>query len=320
MKTEYKLLTYEGDNGEARAGILIDGRVFDAATALSEVGETQFKTLAVIDLLGEWDAFRPMLEKVAARVAQSDSAAGMGVAVNDVTLLAPILFPNVVFGAGANFSDHVEEMRRAFNLPAEASPRENGGNPWFFVKSPTRSVIANPGATIELPAYAKSVDYEIELAAVIGRRARNVTAAEALDYVAGYTVANDLSARDGLRRTNFSEQSPFRFDWVSHKCFDRSCPIGPWISPAEFVGDPQALGMKLWLNGEIRQSGSTSSMIFSVAEQIAFLSTRTTLEPGDIILTGTPAGVGAARGEFLKSGDVVKMWIEKIGEMTQSFV
>ncbi|SDI69780.1 2-keto-4-pentenoate hydratase/2-oxohepta-3-ene-1,7-dioic acid hydratase (catechol pathway) [Paraburkholderia steynii] len=320
MKTEYKLLTYADDEGIPRGGLLIGSRIFDAATTLNRVHQTKFESLSVLDVLREWDTFIPLLDMVATRVEDEPEVSAHGMDVANTKLLAPIQFPDAIFGAGANFSDHVEEMRRAFSLPEEPSPRENGGSPWFFIKSPTPRVIVGPGAQVKLPAYAKSVDYEVELAAVIGRSARNVSASEALGYVAGYTIANDLSARDGLWRTNFSERSPFRFDWVSHKCFDGSCPIGPWITPAKFVGDPQELEMKLWLNEEIRQDGSTSSMIFSVAEQVAFLSSRTTLQPGDIILTGTPAGVGSARGEFLKAGDSVRIWIEKIGEMRHSLV
>ncbi|TAL98738.1 MAG: fumarylacetoacetate hydrolase family protein [Paraburkholderia sp.] len=320
MKTEYKLLTYADDEGIPHGGLLIGSRIFDAATTLNRVHQTKFESLSVLDVLREWDTFIPLLDMVATTVEGEPEVSAHGMDVANTKLLAPIQFPDAIFGAGANFSDHVEEMRRAFNLPEEPSPRENGGSPWFFIKSPTPRVIVGPGAQVKLPAYAKSVDYEVELAAVIGRSARNVSASEALGYVAGYTIANDLSARDGLWRTNFSERSPFRFDWVSHKCFDGSCPIGPWITPAKFVGDPQELEMKLWLNEEIRQDGSTSSMIFSVAEQVAFLSSRTTLQPGDIILTGTPAGVGSARGEFLKAGDSVRIWVEKIGEMRHSLV
>jgi 2-keto-4-pentenoate hydratase/2-oxohepta-3-ene-1,7-dioic acid hydratase in catechol pathway len=320
MKVEYKLLTYADKEQQPRGGILVDEKVFDVTAALNAACSTTFETLSVLDILSDWNKFVPLLDSAAWWATSEGFASDQGVGIESVSLLAPVQYPNAVFGAGANFSDHVEEMRRAFNLAPEPSPRENDGKPWFFIKSPTRSVVADPDAQIKLPAYGKSVDYEIELAAVIGRPARNVTAAEALDYVAGYTIANDLSARDGLRRTNFSQQSPFHFDWISHKCFDGSCPIGPWITPAEFIGDPQSLKMKLWVNERIRQDGSTSSMIFSVAEQIAFLSSRATLRPGDIILTGTPAGVGAARGEFLQSGDEVRLWIEKIGEMKQSFV
>jgi 2-keto-4-pentenoate hydratase/2-oxohepta-3-ene-1,7-dioic acid hydratase in catechol pathway len=156
----------------------------------------------------------------------------------------------------------------------------------------------------------------VELAAVIGKPAKNVPIARALSYVAGYTIANDLSARDRGRRPHIPDTSPFKADWVAHKSFDGSCPLGPWIVPASDIKDPQKLGLKLWVNGVLKQDSNTSQMIFNLAEQIAHLSSRLTLHPGDLVLTGTPAGVGAGRGEFLKAGDTVKLWIEKIGEIS----
>ncbi len=169
-----------------------------------------------------------------------------------------------------------------------------------------------------MPRYARNVDWEIELAAVIGRPARNVPLERALDHVAGYTIANDLSARDAGRRGPVPDLSPFKWDWTSHKSFEGSCPLGPWIVPAAAIGDPQALGLKLWVNDVLKQDSNTGKMIFTTAEQIAHLSTRITLHPGDLVLTGTPAGVGAGRGEFLKAGDVVKLSIEKIGTLTNT--
>ena len=133
---------------------------------------------------------------------------------------------------------------------------------------------------------------------MIGRPAKHVPMEKALSYVAGYTVANDLSARDRGRRPHIADTSPFKADWVAHKSFDGSCPLGPWIVPASDIKDPQNLAIKLWVNGEIKQDSNTGKMIFNLAEQIAHLSSRLTLHPGDLILTGTPAGVGAGRGEY----------------------
>jgi len=162
------------------------------------------------------------------------------------------------------------------------------------------------------------VDWEGELTAVIGKTAKNVPSESALDYVAGYTIANDLSARDLTTRPNVPAGSPFQYDWVGQKSFDSSCPLGPWIVPAAAIPDPQSLGIKLWVNDVLKQDSHTRMMIFTLAEQIAHLSTRITLYPGDLILTGTPAGVGLARHEFLKPGDVVRVWIEQIGTLTNS--
>src|SRR6202040_488279 len=139
---------------------------------------------------------------------------------------------------------------------------------------------------------------------------------KALSYVAGYTAANDLSARDRGRPAHVADTSPFKADWVAHKSFDGSCLVGPWIVPASDIPDPQNLGLKLWVNDVLKQASNTGQMIFNLAEQIAHLSSRLTLHPGDLILTGAPAGGGVGRGEFLKAGDVVKIWIERIGSLT----
>ena len=205
-------------------------------------------------------------------------------------------------------------MNARHGKPPDPDPHTLGLNSWHFIKA-ARS-LANPGATVKVSNYSEQMDWEAELAAVIGRPAKHVPIAKALGYVAGYTVANDLSARDRGRRPHIADTSPFKADWVAHKSFDGSCPLGPWIVPASDIKDPQNLGIKLWVNGVIKQDSNTSKMIFNLAEQIAHLSSRLTLHPGDLILTGTPAGVGAGRGEFLKAGDVVKVWIEKIGEIS----
>jgi 2-keto-4-pentenoate hydratase/2-oxohepta-3-ene-1,7-dioic acid hydratase in catechol pathway len=155
----------------------------------------------------------------------------------------------------------------------------------------------------------------VELVAVIGRTAKDVSVADALDYVAGYTIANDLSARDAMRREKVPAATPFHYDWVSQKCFDGSCPLGPWIVPASQIGDPHKLAIKLWVNDELMQDSNTGKMIFDTAEQIAMLSSRVTLHPGDLVLTGTPAGVGAGRNEFLQPGDRVEIEIEGLGRL-----
>jgi len=154
---------------------------------------------------------------------------------------------------------------------------------------------------------------------VIGRTARNVKAADALDYVAGYTIANDLSARDFVARPGIAADSPFRFDWLSHKGFDGACPMGPWIVPARYIANPHKLDLKLWIGDELMQDSTTSYMIFDIGEQIEEISARATMHPGDVILTGTPSGVGMTRGRFLKPGERLRLWIEGIGELKHGF-
>jgi 2-keto-4-pentenoate hydratase/2-oxohepta-3-ene-1,7-dioic acid hydratase in catechol pathway len=208
-------------------------------------------------------------------------------------------------------------MARASGRAPEPDPHTLGLKPWHFLKA-GRSTLAAAGDTVRITGLSKTMDWEIELAAVIGRAAKNVPLDQALDNVAGYTIANDLSARDMGRRPHVPDTAPFKFDWVAHKNFDGSCPLGPWIVPREDIPDPQKLGLKLWVNDVIKQDSNTGQMIFTLAEQIEHLSSRITLQPGDVILTGTPAGVGAARPEFLKAGDVVKLWIENIGTLTNT--
>jgi len=234
--------------------------------------------------------------------------------IAQVKLLAPIPRPGAIYCAGSNYADHALEMSKLHNRPVEPDPHTQGLKPWHFIKS--SHAVAAPGDTIDITAASKTMDWEVELAAVIGRPAKNVSIEKALDYVAGYTICNDLSARDMGRRPHIGETSPFKADWTSHKSFDGSCPMGPWIVPASEVGDPQNLGLKLWVNDILKQDSNSKDMIFNLAEQIERLSNGMTLHPGDLILTGTPAGVGSARGEFLKAGDVVKIWIEKIGTLT----
>ena len=227
--------------------------------------------------------------------------------------MAPLRFPSAIYCAGANYADHAAEMAKKEGNPPPVDPHTLGHKAWHFLKA--AGAITDPGATVHISSYAKSMDWEIELAAVIGRQGKDIPQLKALSYVAGYTIANDLSARDRGRRAGVPDASPFKWDWTKHKTFEGSCPLGPWIVPASDIGDPQKLGLKLWVNGVLKQDSNTGKMIFNLAEQIAHLSSRITLHPGDLILTGTPAGVGTGRGEFLKAGDTVKLWIEKLGEI-----
>jgi 2-keto-4-pentenoate hydratase/2-oxohepta-3-ene-1,7-dioic acid hydratase in catechol pathway len=306
----YKLLSYQAGR-TARAGVLIGGAVYDAARLTGTPAWS-----SVLAVLQGWPAATRRLAQ-AARAITSGKRRARGVPLARVRLLAPVLYPGAIFCAGANYTDHVLEMARAQNLPPPRDPHELGLAPWHFIKT-SRGSVVGPGARVALPRYSQMVDWEIELAAVIGRPAKDVTIEQALDCVAGYTIGNDLSARDAMRRPHLPDASPFKIDWLSQKCFDGSCPLGPWITPASEIPDPQKLGMKLWVNDALMQDSSTSQMIFTTAEQIAHLSTRVTLQPGDLVLTGTPAGVGMGRGRFLKSGDTVRLWIDGIGEMSHA--
>ena len=300
---EFKLLSYQAA-GAARAGVLVEDRVYDASALTGNSGYA-----AMLGILQDWKAAHALLKKKSFNPGKAKS-----IPLKKTKLLAPVPVPGAIFCAGANYTDHMEEMARAEGRPPGPNMKELGEKPWHFIKTPAS--IAGPGAVVKLPAYSKAVDWEIELAAVIGRTAKNVPAAKALDYVAGYTIANDLSARDVMKREKVAAAAPFKFDWLSQKCFDGACPLGPWIVPAAQIRDPHKLALKLWIGEELMQDSNTSRMIFDTAEQIEMLSSRVTLRPGDLVLTGTPAGVGMPRGRFLKPGETLRLWIESIGEMT----
>jgi 2-keto-4-pentenoate hydratase/2-oxohepta-3-ene-1,7-dioic acid hydratase in catechol pathway len=297
----YRLLTFAAPEGP-RGGVAIGDAVYDLAQATGHG--------AVLDALDDWARAATALADFAA------APKGQSHVLDGIELLPPVLYPRAIYCAGANYSDHVANMARIQNMPPEPDPHEAGLLPWHFVKV-SRSAVGHRG-TVAVPS--PKLDWEIELAAVIGRTMREVSLDDALAGVAGYTVANDLSARDRGARDGVRIQSPFRYDWIAHKSFDGSCPLGPWIVPAADVGDPQKLALKLWVNDVLKQDSNTASMIFTTAEQIAHLSHRITLYPGDVVLTGTPAGVGAESGVFLAPGDVVRASIERIGELETRFV
>jgi len=303
----YKLVTYRAAQG-TRAGVVVDEEVFDIAGL---TGRSFYETM--LGVLNDWEHAQAVLDTAATEVNNSKIK---GLPLEQIKLLTPVLYPSSIFCAGANYVDHMLEMAKVQNIKPDPDPRTLGLKPWHFIKA-SRSVVETQ-STIPLPAYSRMVDWEAELAVVIGRPAKNVPLDKALDYVAGYTIANDLSARDFSTRPHVPDTSPFKYDWVSQKSFDAACPVGPWIIPAKEIADPQNLGIKLWVNDVLKQDSHTSKMIFSVSDQIAHLSTRITLHPGDLILTGTPAGVGLAKKEFLKAGDGVRVWIEQIGTLTNT--
>lgn len=245
------------------------------------------------------DALREML--AAGIDVVSAPAVDASVALDGSRLLSPVREPQKIIAIGLNYADHARE-----------SGVEPPANPMMFVK--TANSIVGPGDPIVLdPALSTQVDYEVELAAVIGRRARHVPVAAALDHVFGYTVCNDVSARDA----QFSDGQ-----WVRAKSFDSFCPLGPWIVTADEIPDPQALPIRCRVNGRTVQDSSTAEMIFGVAELISYLSHSLTLEPGDVIATGTPYGVGFARTPpvFLQPGDDVEVEVEGIGTLRNPVV
>lgn len=301
----YKLLGYRDHDGNPRAGLCDDSeQVWDI---VSLTGDSRYNDMRVV--MGELSSLDALFSKGQRPVQPVGK-------IDELKILAPFSEPGAIFCAAANFVDHMMAMAKKLGIAPEADPRKLDVKPYHFLKA-GRQCLVGDAATVTIPEYAKTMDWEIELAAIIGTPAHNVSAEDALDHVAGYAIANDLSCRDRdlMKRTNVPDGSLFRTDFIGMKVFDGSCPLGPWIVPASQVKDPQNLDMRLWLNDELMQNSSTSKMVFSTAEQISFLSTRMTLLPGDIILTGTPAGTGAEQDRFLKPGDQLKCWIDGMGEL-----
>jgi len=242
------------------------------------------------------EAGEPALE-----VARGAVASGQGrLALADVELASPLLRPPKILAVGLNYADHVAE-----------TGRDQPKYPMIFNKQSTSA--HPPYAPFHLPRASEKVDYEGELAVVIGKRCRHVPRARAADVVAGYTVANDVSVRDWQIRVP---------TFTMGKSFDTHCPLGPWIVTPDEVGDPHALELKTWVNGELRQSSNTKQLIFDCYMLIEHLSTAFTLEPGDVLCTGTPGGVGVARKPslYLVAGDVVKVAIAGIGEIENAVI
>jgi 2-keto-4-pentenoate hydratase/2-oxohepta-3-ene-1,7-dioic acid hydratase in catechol pathway len=292
-----KIVAFTAKNGSVDSGyrlgaLMADGQNILDFSIIDEVRELLDKSpLSLYDLDG------PVLKNAAALLEKSTSS---GVKrLNDVKLVAPVPRPGKVICIGLNYRDHAAES----NMPIPS-------NPILFSKFATS--IVGHDETVTLPVRSEKVDYEAELVAVIGRKARNVPVEKAYDYVLGYTCFNDLSARD------------FQFadvQWQRGKSADGFGPMGQYIATKDEIPDPQNLSIKLRLNGETMQNSTTGQMIFGVPELVSFISETITLEPGDVIATGTPPGVGFARKPpvFLKKGDVTEVEIQGLGILTTKY-
>lgn len=279
------------------ACLSVDGKDY-SITALCQRLNAPALPNSVFELLANWDENLSKLSHLAGQAAAHPDLILNGC---DATL-PPILYPGKILCAGANYYDHLQEM----GVPAEKKDQR-----LFFFFKPVRQAAIGDGQFAPIPKNCQKYDWEIELAMVIGKHAKNLSLDNAMEHVAGYTIAIDLSARDFAR----APEQFYKFDWVAAKANDASCPIGPALVPACFVDDPQNLSLQLELNGQIKQDANTSGMIFDLREQLVRLSEIMTLEPGDVVLTGTPAGVGAARGEFLAPGDQLRAHISGLGTL-----
>jgi 2-keto-4-pentenoate hydratase/2-oxohepta-3-ene-1,7-dioic acid hydratase in catechol pathway len=253
------------------------------------------------DALSNWDHWCAVMAGVSA-----DGISENGwLAEADVTFLPSVPDPSAIYCAAANYHDHVKEMSSTVGI----GPMRD---PMHFLTPP--ATLAAHRQPVARPAACERFDWEVELAVIIGKPAANISAADANDVIAGYAVANDLSVRDFARREDF----PFFPDWLRMKGYTGCLPLGPAIIPACFVPDPMGLDLLLSVNGVQRQASNTRNMIFSIAEQIEYLSGIVPLRPGDIVLTGTPAGTGNAWGTYLSPGDVVVAGIEGLGRLETS--
>jgi len=313
---KYQLFTYVDADGVPAPGLWLDDKPYALRSVLRGQG---MRWQSVDDMLTDWAQADDLLQALADSWAAQPQQAQAHALPQKVCYLPPLTRCGVIYAAGANYHDHVQAMARALNMALNVDPKKDGLPPWHFLKA-GQATLTGHQADVPFPAHTEKLDWEAELAVIMGKRAINVTVDAALTYVAGYSCANDLSARDNLTRPQVDASSPFRFDWLGHKCFTGSCPLGPFITPARHVASPENLGIKLWLNGELRQDSNTANHIYSVAEHISYLSQRLALMPGDVLLTGTPAGVGMETGVFLKRGDVMRVWIEELGELETRIV
>jgi 2-keto-4-pentenoate hydratase/2-oxohepta-3-ene-1,7-dioic acid hydratase in catechol pathway len=277
------------------AMIELDGRV-GPAVVLPEGG--------FVDLAGRglpWRDVEELIEAGDEGLRDAESVAGSGgPGIDSARLLCPLSRPEKIMCIGKNYADHCRELGSA--LPEM---------PVLFAKY--RNALAGPGEEIRLPSASKMVDYEAELAVVIGARCKDISPEEALSFVFGYTCANDLTMRDAQKADG---------QWTRAKSPDSFCPLGPWIVTADEIADPHRLSIRLTLNGKLMQESNTEQMVFGVAELVSYLSSTMTLQPGDLLLTGTPPGVGAGRDPqvFLKKGDRVSVELEGIGTLENRMV
>lgn len=275
----------------------------------------------VLALLEDWDAIFPRL----AEAAEDASRFAGAPALEGLRIDAPCV-PRQIFCTGANYRKHViglimgdpsmrtaeheglsDEERRA-RAEAMMDERAKASLPFCFIKLP--SCVVGPNDAVVLPRNVEKPDWELELAVVIGRRARHVSPEEAMDYVAGYAIANDVTAREHIFRR---DGSAIGADWLSGKCFPTFLPFGPMIVPKRFVPDPYSLNIRLAVNSQLFQDESTADMMIGIERQVAYLSDRVELLPGDVICTGSPYGNGSAFGIYLKPGDVMEGTITGLG-------
>ena len=282
-------------NGAQGFGVLREDGTLVAPTDLK-------RWSSPLELLEDWPAAEAVLRDLDTRNAPL---------VSFDALLPPLQWPRKVICAGVNYRKHMREM--GGEIP------ETGWRPFFFLKAPTTSVIGPRDPIVISSAARARYDWEAELAVVIGVKGKNIDPERAGFHAAAYCVCNDITAR-GYHKRDAVPADAFRYDWFAAKSMEGSLPLGPGLTPAFLVPDPQDLRLRLWVNGELQQDESTADMVCPVAELIAAASEVVTLEPGDVIATGTPSGVGASRGLYLRGGDVVRVTIDGLGTLENTVI
>lgn len=300
-----RLATVSTTEGARSVALLSDDRVLDIQKASRDVPGAAGHALragtiqAIID--GGPDTLAALRDIIAA---SSNGGQRDAVFADGTSFMAPLHAPRKnIFCVGRNYAEHIAEGERAQNAKIGITD-----HPVYFTK-PATAVVGHEGDVLLFPSVSEAIDYEVELAVVIGKVGRNIPKENAYDHVFGYTILNDITARDVQRRHGGQ--------YFKGKGLDGSCPIGPWIVTADEIADPQNLAIRLSVNGELRQDGRTQDMIFDIPTLIASLSEGMTLEPGDILATGTPSGVGYAMDppQFLKAGDTIVCDIAGIGQL-----
>ena len=327
MATPFSLGTFSIAGCPPFAGVVIDNRVI-AVTALQplceELGRPLSSPETVFGLLQAWDRNFPVLRACIADLDLTGAHTVESLKLDAVKVHAPVLYPRQIFCAGANYRQHVIDIAVAQGHGADDTmsleerqayaadmmdERIASGSPYVFTKIP--SAITGPYDPVVLPADSAQADWELELGVIIGRAARHVPRTEALNYIAGYTIVNDLTSRDKVYRPDLKAIGS---DWLLSKSSPSFLPMGPHLLPTAFVPDPQQLHITLKLNGQVMQDECTDDMIFGVARLIEYISHHVQLWPGDLICTGSPRGNGMHYNRFLRPGDVLEGRISGLGK------
>lgn len=307
-----RLCTYQVESAAPRLGLVVEQSIVDVAETGARAGDSTLADIeALQDALVRPEAMAAMRELE--RMVTERAIAATSLSLDGTRLLPPVTSPGKILCVAANYKAHIEETGVITYVEKSVA------NPWFFLK-PTTTLIGNH-ASIVLPRFSAKVDWELELAVVIGKGGRYIPRSAAMNHVAGYTIVNDVSAREVEVSADREVRDRDKFhDWLHGKWFDTFCPMGPYFVSSDEIQNPHALRLVLFLNGDVMQDATTGWMIFSIPELIEYASVFTSLEPGDVICTGTPSGVGKARGRFLRPGDVLTGEIEGLGTLVSDVI